>query len=108
MLEKCPLAYRSIKQEFNVAYKKREIKGAHKLPVKKIMGIYPSLKNPNMFRIGYDEGGVPPKEASSEFNSRKAASKFLKVYLENYEKEKPYIDHVRDKEYAKAESKDGK
>lgn len=91
-----------------MAFKKREVKGKHKLPVKKILGVYPSLKNPNMFRLGYDEGGVPPKSASSEFNSKKAANKFLAVYLTNYEKEKPYIDHVRDKEYAEAKSKEGK
>ena len=87
-------------------FEKRERKGKHKLPVKKVLKVYPSETHPNFYRIGYEEGGVVGKDLDSEFTNRRQADLFLETYLANYEKNKSYLDHVRDKEYGKAESKE--
>lgn len=89
-------------------FEKRIKKGKHKLPVKKKLKVYPSKNHPNFYRIGYEEGGVMPKDLSSEFNSRRSADIFLATYLAKYEENKSYLDHVRDKEYGSSESKEGK
>jgi len=76
----------------------------HNLPPKKTYKILPSNKHPSLYRIAFVEGGPIPSELDSDFNSRKSAQKFLDLYVVNRERNKTYLEFVRDKEYA--ESKD--
>jgi len=91
-----------------MTFKHKETKGKHKLPPKKILMVMRSESHPNFYKIAYEEGGTLPSELRSQFTSKKKASESIQAYLTKKEINKPYLEHVRDKEYGKAESEERK
>lgn len=86
-----------------VAKKKKEVKGKHKLPPKKVFIIGQSKNHPSMYRIYFEEGGSIPKELSADYTSKR----FAQSAIDSYEtKNQTYLKHVRDKEYAQSKEED--
>jgi hypothetical protein len=80
-------------------------KTKHNLPLKKTLKVVGSDTHPTLYTIVYHEGGTVPHELSIDFSSKRFASQVLQDYLRDKEKNKSYLEHVRDKENAEIKDK---
>lgn len=85
--------------------KKKEVKGKHQLPPKKIFLVGQSKNHPTLYRVYFEEGGVIPDALAADYTSKK----FAQIAIDGYEtKNTTYLKHVRDKEYAQSKEEDRK